>query len=68
MIIKVLNANADKARALVKSVVPLLSPHMGPCRQGCQRALDHALITAPEARNPALIALLDAVAGRVLVK
>jgi 5'-methylthioadenosine phosphorylase len=68
MIVKVLNANADKARALVKSVVPLLSGHAGPCRQGCQHALDHALITAPEARDPALVARLDAVAGRVLAK
>jgi 5'-methylthioadenosine phosphorylase len=66
MIVKVLNANADKARALVKSVVPLLAGHAGPCRQGCDHALDHALITAPEARDPALVARLDAVAGRVL--
>jgi 5'-methylthioadenosine phosphorylase len=66
MILKVLFANADKARALVKHVVPLLSGHAGPCRQGCQHALDHALITAPAARDPALLARLDAVAGRVL--
>src|ERR1700733_7166681 len=65
-IISVLNANAAKARALVKSVVPLLSAHQRPCRQGCQHALDHALITAPAARNAALVAQLDAVAGRVL--
>jgi 5'-methylthioadenosine phosphorylase len=66
MIVKVLNANADKARALVKSMVPLLAAHVGPCRQGCQRALDHALITAPEARDPEVVARLDAVAGRVV--
>jgi 5'-methylthioadenosine phosphorylase len=66
MIVKVLFANADKARSLVKSMVPLLSGHTGPCRQGCQRALDHALITAPEARDPTLVARLEAVAGRVL--
>jgi 5'-methylthioadenosine phosphorylase len=66
MILNVLSSNADKARALVKSVAPLLSGHAGPCRQGCQHALDHALITAPTARDPALIAKLDAVAGRVL--
>jgi 5'-methylthioadenosine phosphorylase len=65
-IIKVLMANADRARALVKRVVPLLAKHEGPCPQGCQRALDTALITAPEARDPALLAKLDAVAGRVL--
>jgi 5'-methylthioadenosine phosphorylase len=66
MIVKVLLANADKARSLVKSMVPLLSGHTGPCRQGCQRALDHALITAPETRDPTLVARLEAVAGRVL--
>jgi len=66
MIVEVLLANAEKARALVKSLMPLLSGHQGPCRQGCQHALDHALITAPDARDPALVTRLDAVAGRVL--
>src|SRR5579864_9518743 len=66
MILSVLNANAAHARALVREVVPLLSRHDGPCRQGCDRALEHALITAPERRDPALLARLDAVAGRVL--
>jgi len=68
MIIGVLLANADRARALVKSVVPLLGASQGPCPQGCQHALDNALITAPEARDPALVAKLDAIAGRALAK
>jgi 5'-methylthioadenosine phosphorylase len=66
MIVGVLLANAEKAKALIKCVVPALSVHSGPCRQGCQRALDHALITAPEWRDPDVLARLDAVAGRVL--
>jgi len=66
MILSVLNANAERARALVREVVPLLAKHQGPCRQGCDHALDHALITAPEARDPAVLARLDAVAGRAL--
>ena len=66
MILQVLLANADKARALIKSVVPLLSDHRGPCRQGCRHALDHALITAPAMRDPVMLGRLDAVAGRVL--
>ena len=66
MIVRVLLANAEKAKALVRQVVPSLSGHAGLCRQGCQRALDHALITAPERRDPELLARLDAVAGRVL--
>jgi len=66
MILSVLNANAARARALVREVVPLLARHEGPCRHGCQCALEHALITAPEQRDPAVLARLDAVAGRVL--
>jgi 5'-methylthioadenosine phosphorylase len=66
MIVGVLLANAEKAKALVRSVVPHLSAHSGPCPQGCQRALDHALITTPERRDPEMLARLDAIAGRVL--
>jgi len=65
-IIEVLLANADRARSLVKAVVPRLSGARGACPAGCDCALEHALITAPEARDPALLAKLDAVAGRVL--
>ena len=66
MILSVLQANAARARALVRAVVPLLAQHTGPCRQGCRHALEHAVVTAPDRRNPALLARLDAVAGRVL--
>jgi len=65
-IIATLHANADNARALIKAVTPLLARDPGPCAKGCNHALDYALITAPEARDPAMIAKLDAVAGRVL--
>ena len=65
-IIAVLLANADKARALVRRVAPKLSARPAECPFGCDRALSAALITAPEARDPALLAKLDAVAGRVL--
>jgi 5'-methylthioadenosine phosphorylase len=65
-IIGVLNSNADKARSLVAEVVPRLGGHEGPCHAGCQTALEHALITAPQARDPAVLATLSAVAGRVL--
>jgi 5'-methylthioadenosine phosphorylase len=66
MIVGVLLANAERARGLVKSVVPLLGRRQGACPQGCQHALDNAIITAAEARDPAMVAKLDAVAGRVL--
>ncbi|MFE8603689.1 S-methyl-5'-thioadenosine phosphorylase [Archangium violaceum] len=65
-VVSVLLANAGKARALVKDVVPRLGQHTGPCRHGCQTALENALITAPEAMDPTVVQRLDAVAGRVL--
>jgi 5'-methylthioadenosine phosphorylase len=65
-VVKVLLGNADKARALVKAVVPALGARRGPCPAGCDRALDNAIITAPDRRDPTLLAKLDAVAGRIL--
>ena len=66
-IIKVLTANADKARALVKAVAPRLTERASTCTTTtCHHALETALITAPEARDPVMLEKLDAVAGRVL--
>lgn len=65
-IIATLTGNADKGRNLVRRLPALLGPDRDPCPHGCDRALDFALITAPEKRDPALLARLDAVAGRVL--
>jgi 5'-methylthioadenosine phosphorylase len=65
-VVKVLFGNAEKARALVRTVVPMLGRRRGPCPAGCDRALEHALITAPEKRDPELLARLEVVAGRVL--
>ena len=65
-IIRVLTANADRARALVRAVAPVLRDRPIVCSAGCNHALDAAIITAPEARDPAMAAKLDAVAGRVL--
>ncbi len=65
-VVRVLLENAERARALVRSVIPALGGVRGACRAGCDHALDHAIITAPAARDPAALARLDAVAGRVL--
>ena len=65
-IIKVLLANADNARSLVKKVAPRLHGDGKAAACGCRSALEHALITAPEARDPEMIKHLDAVAGRLL--
>ena len=65
-IIRILHENADKGRALVERVAPKLKGRDGACSEGCHRALENAVITAPEARDPAMVERLDAVAGRVL--
>jgi 5'-methylthioadenosine phosphorylase len=66
-VIKVLTANAGNARRLIAAVAPKLGPERKPS-PGIDNVLDTALITAPEKRDPALFAKLDAVAGRVLKK
>ena len=65
-IIKVLLANADNGRALVKEVAPALSGRTGACKAGCHTALDDAIITGPDARDPEMTKKLSAVAGRAL--
>jgi 5'-methylthioadenosine phosphorylase len=67
-IVAVLLSNADKGRALVKDVAPKLAGRTANCPFGCHTALDTAIITAPDARDPGMIEKLDAVAGRVLRK
>ena len=65
-IIKVLTTNAEKAKQLVARLAKDFPREHEPCPIGSDRALDSALITAPEARDPELLKKLDAVAGRVL--
>ena len=65
-IIRVLTENAVQARALVRDVVPALGRRQGSCPEGCHTSLATAIITPPEARDPDMVARLDAVAGRVL--
>jgi 5'-methylthioadenosine phosphorylase len=65
-IIKVLLANAEKAKGLVARLARDFPREHEPCPIGSDRALDTALITAPEARDPDLMKKLDAVAGRLL--
>ena len=67
-VIATLKSNGTKARDLVTKLPNLLKNRAAPCPCGCDRALDFAIMTAPEKRDPALIAKLDAVAGRVLTE
>lgn len=65
-IIATLMGNADKGRDLVSGLPALLGPDRAPCPHGCDRALEYAILTAPEARDADLVGRLDAVAGRML--
>jgi len=65
-VIQVVNENAARARTLVTALAAGFAPERAACSSGCDRALDNAVMTAPEARDAALVAKLDAVAGRVL--
>ena len=67
-IIKVLLANAEKAKRLVARLAMDFPREHEPCPIGSDRALDSAIITAPEARDPELLRKLDAIAGRVLAR
>ncbi|MEL6607529.1 MAG: S-methyl-5'-thioadenosine phosphorylase [Pseudomonadota bacterium] len=65
-IIATLMGNADKARDMVARLPGLLGPDRADCPHGCDKALEFAIITQPDNRDPALMAKLDAVAGRVI--
>jgi 5'-methylthioadenosine phosphorylase len=65
-IIATLGSNAEKARALARRVAAGMQSERAPCPHGCDRALDYAVLTAPERRDPAMVEKLAAVAGRVL--
>ena len=66
---RVLAANGAHARSTVATLAAdLAGAAPGVCATGCATALDHALLTRPEARDPALVAKLSGIAGRVLGK
>ncbi|MCF3593721.1 S-methyl-5'-thioadenosine phosphorylase [Rhodobacteraceae bacterium LMO-12] len=65
-IIATLTGNADKGRSLVGRLPALLGDQRAPCPHGCDRALEYAILTAPQARDPALVQKLSAIMGRVL--
>ena len=65
-IIRILTQNASRMREMVDSFPDELSGERPPCPQGCDRALEFAILTRPEHRDPAVVARLDAIAGRML--
>lgn len=65
-VIKVLVGNAGRARDLVRQLVPRVKADTHAADCSCRQALEHALITAPEARDPAMMEKLSVVAARML--
>ena len=65
-VITTLLANAEAAKRLVARLASMLPHEHEACPVGSDRALDYAIITSPAARDPKLLAKLDAVCGRVL--
>ncbi|MET0481942.1 MAG: S-methyl-5'-thioadenosine phosphorylase [Aestuariivirgaceae bacterium] len=65
-ILEVVRANSGNASHLVTEIALDFPAEHEPCPIGSDRALEHAIITAPDKRDPKLLAKLDAVAGRVL--
>jgi 5'-methylthioadenosine phosphorylase len=65
-ILKVVKDNADRAARLVARLARDFPREHEPCPLGTDRALEYAIITAKDARDPELLKKLDAVAGRVL--
>jgi len=65
-VIKTLQANGTKARDLVLALASAIPAARALCEDGCDTALNHAIMTAPDKRDPALLAKLDAIAARVL--
>lgn len=65
-VIQVMQDNIGKARRIVARLAHHFPREREDCRVGAHKALEHAIMTAPSARDPALMAKLDAVAGRVL--
>ena len=67
-VLKVMKTNVEQAQRFVARLASLM-PHEHPlCSAGSDRALDFAIMTAAEKRDPVLLAKLEAVAGRVIVK
>jgi len=65
-IIQVLLANARQAQGMVADLAPALAHDAQAADCACRHALDHALITAPDRRDPAAMQRLHGIAGRVL--
>jgi 5'-methylthioadenosine phosphorylase len=67
-VIDVVRKNAADAARLIARVLTDFPKEHEPCPIGSDRALDNAIMTAPEARDPAVLARLDAILARLNAK
>jgi len=65
-LVAVMHENRDKAQRLFSRLARDFPAEHMPCPVGSDRALDTAIFTRPDMRDPAMMEKLDAVAGRVL--
>jgi len=63
-----MHRNIEKAKLIVSRLARDFPREREDCPAGSHKALEHAIMTAPSARDPLVLAKLDAVAGRVLNK
>jgi 5'-methylthioadenosine phosphorylase len=66
MVVRQMQKNTERARQVIAHLAAGFPKEREPCLAGSHKALDGAIMTAPSARDPALVARLDAIAGRVL--
>lgn len=66
MVMSVMKRNVGLARELIRGIAPKLRDRPVPCPSGCDRALEHAILTPRATMNEAARARLQGVAGRVL--
>ena len=64
-VIAIMHENASKASRLLTRLLRDFPAAHEPCTIGADRALDVALITAPSARDPQILAKLEAILARV---
>jgi 5'-methylthioadenosine phosphorylase len=63
-VIRTLTANAGAARNMVARLAATLDHNRTSCPHGCDRSLTHAIMTAPDRRDPALLTKLEAILER----
>jgi 5'-methylthioadenosine phosphorylase len=67
-VVRVMHQNVERARDIIRRIAPVLREHAAPCPHRCDHALDAALMTAKDARDPELFGHLDAILARTLSK